>query len=310
MPLERSQAQAQVPDQLAEGLGEVDVGPDGPVEQLLRHRADLGPHLAGVGRLDTLGLGDDDAGGWRGGRRFGRLLDDRGEGLGDDGRHGLRIEALLLEVVLERDGGQHLLHHRLEGLHHPHAARRDRGDGLAAPEVQRAVELGPRDQRIEVLLVVLEDEGHLLRDEAVGEEIDLHVLEGREVLPRHGAVAVRDEHHGVGAGQNHASGGVVLHLPGHGVELDLEVVAGDGSEAERQQVEEQRPVLRRVEGDQAVRPVGVGDPVDLLEVGGLPGLRRPVVDHLRFDGPLAEVELDHGRASATIARPARGRGGP
>ena len=97
--------------------------------------------------------------------------------------------------------------------------------------------------------------------------------------------------------------------PGHGVELDLEVVAGDGAEAEGQQVEEERPVLGRVERDQPVRPLGVGDAVDLLEVGGLPGLRRPVVDHLGFDGPLAEVELDHGSGAGdySTARAARQR---
>ena len=54
------------------------------------------------------------------------------------------------------------------------------------------------------------------------------------------------------SGQNHPAGRVVLHLAGDRVELDLEVVAGHGAQAEGQQVEEQRPVLGGVERDQAV----------------------------------------------------------
>ena len=87
--------------------------------------------------------------------------------------------------------------------------------------------------------------------------------------------------------------------PGYRVELDLEVVAGDASQAEREEVEEEGPVLGGVEGDQPVRALGVGDPVDLLEVRRLPGLGRTVVDDLGLDGPFAEVELDHDRL-ATI----------
>ncbi len=291
---------AQVANDLAERLRELDVRTDGAVEKLLGDGADLRADLARVGRLRPLGLSDHDARG-RGRGGCGRLLDDRGEGVGDDLGDGLRVEPFLLQVVLERDGGEHVLHHRRERLHHALAPRGHRGEGLAAPEVQRAVELGPREEALEVLLVVLQDEGDLLRHQAVGEQVDLHVLEGRQVLPCHPLLAVRDEDDRVRSGQHHSPGGVVLDLAGHGVELDLEVVAGDGAEAEGQQVEEERSVLGRVQRDQPVRPLGVADAVDLLEVGGLPGLRRPVVDHLGFDGPLAEVELDHGSGAGTIA---------
>ena len=146
LALDRGQALAEVADDLAEGLRELDVRTDGAVKQLLRDRADLRPHLAGVGGLRSLGLGDHHARG-RGRRRDGgrgrRLAHDGLERLGDDLRDGLRVEPLLLEVVLERDGGQHVLHDGGERLHDTLAAGGDRGEGLPAPEVQRAVELRP-----------------------------------------------------------------------------------------------------------------------------------------------------------------------
>jgi hypothetical protein len=81
---------------------------------------------------------------------------------------------------------------------------------------------------------------------------------------------------------------------GHRIELDLEVVAGDSTQTEGEQVEEEGAVLGGVQGDETVGARGVGDPVDLFQVGGLARLGRTVVDDLRFDGPFAEIELDHG----------------
>ena len=63
---------------------------------------------------------------------------------------------------------------------------------------------------------------------------------------------VGHEHDRVGAGQHDPPGRVVLDLARDGVELDLEVVAGDRAQAEGQEVEEERAVLGGVEGDQPV----------------------------------------------------------
>ena len=62
------EALAQVADDLAERLGELDVRADRAVEKLLGDGADLRADLARVGRLRPLGLGDHDARG-RGARR-------------------------------------------------------------------------------------------------------------------------------------------------------------------------------------------------------------------------------------------------
>ena len=233
--------------------------------------------------------------------RHGELVEERLEGLGNDVRNRRRVEPLLLEVVLGGDAGEHVLHHRDEGLENPVSTGRDGLESLAAPGVQGAVEVLPGQEGLEVPLVVLQDEGDFLRDEAVGEEVDLHVLEGRRVLPRHRLLAVGHEDDRVRPRQDHPAGRVVLDLARYRVELDLEVVSRDPPEAEREQVEEQGPVLCGIERDEPVGPVGVGQTVNLLEIRGLPRLGRPVVDHLGFDGPFAEVELDHGRAG-TIAR--------
>ncbi|MFN8095782.1 MAG: hypothetical protein U0599_26780 [Vicinamibacteria bacterium] len=279
------------------------------MEKLLGDGADLGPHLARVGRLRAGGLRDHEPrvglrrlgrDGLRG-RLAGRAPEERREGVRHDVGHRTGIEALLLQVVLDRDRPEHVLHDGDERVEDPLAAGRNRREGLLAPQVQGAVELVSRQEAVEVLLVVLEDERDLLGNQSVREEVHLHVLEGGDVLARHRLLRVGDEDDRVGPREHHPARGVVLDLPGNRVELDLEVVAGDGAEAERQEVEEEGPVLRGVQRDEAVGALGVGEPVDLLEVGGLPGLRRPVVDHLRFDGPFAEVELDHSRGGATIA---------
>jgi hypothetical protein len=112
----------------------------------------------------------------------------------------------------------------------------------------------------------------------------------------HPLARVRDENDGIGAGEDDAAGGVVLHLAGYRVELYLEVVARDTTQAERQQVEKQGPVLGGIQRDQAVVPGRIRELVDLFEVGGLARLRRAVIDHLGLDGPFAEIELDHKRS--------------
>src|SRR3972149_4507872 len=62
------------------------------------------------------------------------------------------------------------------------------------------------------LLVVRQAERRLLGEEPVGEEVDLHVLEGGDVLARDRPLAVGDENHRVRARAHDPAGGVVLHL--------------------------------------------------------------------------------------------------
>jgi hypothetical protein len=200
---------------------------------------------------------------------------------------------LLAQVVLHRDRAEHVLDHRHERFHDALALCGHGREGRLLPGVQRLVELGGGNEVGQVLLVVLHDERHLLGHQPVRQQVDLHVLEGRLVLLHVAPARVRHEDHRVRAGQHHPAGGVVLDLAGDGVELDLEVVAGDGPQAEGKQVEEERAVLGGVERDQAVVAARVGDGVDLLEVRGLSRLRGTVVDHLGLDSPLGEVELDH-----------------
>ena len=64
----------------------------------------------------------------------------------------------------------------------PSPRGRHRREGLAAPEVQGPVHLGLGLEVRQVLLVVLEDEGNLLGNQAVREQVDLHVLEGGQVF--------------------------------------------------------------------------------------------------------------------------------
>ena len=94
----------------------------------------------------------------------------------------------------------------------------------------------------QVPLVVLDD----LRDrrvDLVREQVLVQAPEALRVRVQHRGLAVGDEHDRVRSREHHPAGGVVLHLPGHGVELDLEVVAGDGPQAEGQEVEEELSLI-------------------------------------------------------------------
>ena len=91
-------------------------------------------------------------------------------------------------------------------------------------------------------LVVLEDVGDFAQVELQRLEVVLHIFEALNVLLHFLVGGVGDEHEAIHAAQDELAGGVVDHLPGDGVELELGLVALDGDRLQGEEVEEQRAV--------------------------------------------------------------------
>jgi len=53
-------------------------------------------------------------------------------------------------------------------------------------------------------------------------------------------LAVGHEHDAVDALEDQFAGGVVVHLAGHGIEVELDLESADGAKVNREKIEEQR----------------------------------------------------------------------
>ena len=121
----------------------------------------------------------------------------------------------------------------------------------------------------------------------------VQVLEALDVLLELARLAVGDEHDAVRALEHELARGLVVDLPGHGVELELRREAGDRAEVERQEVEEQRAVGLRRERDHLAFPVVGNLAVDVMQVRRLSRPTRSVVDDLAGDLARGVVDERH-----------------
>ena len=148
-----------------------------------------------------------------------------------------------------------------------------RRDGLEVGDVGRVEQLAQlfdrRDVR-QVALVVLDDVGELVEVVALLGQVGAQVLERLDVGLHALDLRVGDEDHAVDALQDQLAAGVVEDLAGHRVEVEARLEAADLAERERQEVEEQRALGLRREGDHLALRLGVGLVVDVLEVRRLP----------------------------------------
>ena len=104
---------------------------------------------------------------------------------------------------------------------------------------------------------------------------------------------VGDEHHAVDAFQDQLARGVVEDLAGNGVEVKARLEAAHGAEVEREEVEEERAVGFRGEGDQLSLRLRIGLVVDPLQVGRLAAQTGTVIDDLAVDLPRGVVDERH-----------------
>jgi len=89
--------------------------------------------------------------------------------------------------------------------------------------------------------------------------------------------------------------GIVGDLTGDREQLQLDGEAAGGAEVHRQQVEEQRPVVPRVEADELGPRGRAHQLVKLLQVGGLSAQRGTVIDQLEGHLAVLDVDVDHRR---------------
>ena len=151
-------------------------------------------------------------------------------------------------------------------------------------------------------LLYWKHERHRRRVEVVREEVLRHLAVALDVLLPAVERGVGHEHERVGALQHQPARGRVHGLPRHREDLQPQVEAAEARGPQRQQVEEDRAVLRRVDRDQLPAALGLGGAVQDLQVGGLPADRRAVVDQLDLDRAVAVIQLDHGGPAWRVRR--------
>jgi hypothetical protein len=193
--------------------------------------------------------------------------------------------------------GHEALEHRVarghERLQNPGAFAGHRRDRLARrqaePSLHRGLGEGPRH----VPLVQLDDDRNRGRIEIVGAQVLAEVLPAGAIVVLACRIGVGDEHDAVGPGEHDAPRRVVAHLAGHGVQLDADLVPEHVAQLEGEQIEEQRPIVRRLDRHELLTPLGIGEVVQDLEVRRLAAERRPVVHEFRVERPLGAVPLRH-----------------
>src|SRR5579883_10341 len=148
--------------------------------------------------------------------------------------------------------------------------------------------------RRKILLVVLQDDRHRPGIDAVLRQVAVQILEAFHVLVELTPLTVGHEHDAVRALEHEATRGLVVHLPGHRVELHLRREPGDRPEIERQEVEEERPVRLGRQRHHAPLPIARDLTVDVVQVRRLAGPPRPVVDDLARDLTRGVVDERHG----------------
>src|SRR5690606_14239179 len=102
----------------------------------------------------------------------------------------------------------------------------------------------------EIALVPLQHDRQLVRIVAVVRQVLVEVLERGDVRVHALRLRVGDEDETVDTLQDQATRGVVVDLPGYGVEVEARLEAADGTEIDGQEVEEERALLLGRERDE------------------------------------------------------------
>src|SRR5512138_195056 len=203
-------------------------------------------------------------------------------------RPGQGALAALLEL------GQDELGDGLQRLEDADAGGRDRlvlGD---VPRVEQPAELLDGRDVGQVALVVLDDVGDPVEVVPLLGEVHAQVLDRLDVRLHALDLRVGDEDDPVHALQDQLPAGVVEDLAGDRVEVEARLEAADLAEREREEVEEERALGLRREGDHLALRVGIGLGVDVLEIRRLPAEAGTVIDDLAVDLARAVVDEAHG----------------
>jgi hypothetical protein len=160
-------------------------------------------------------------------------------------------------------------------------------------EPERVLQRLHRERARQIALVVLDDDREGLERDLLFAEVFLEVLEALEVVREHRPLRVDDEHETVHAAQDDLAGLVVEDLSGNGAHLKANRVTLDVPELDGQEVEVDRPVLRRRERHELAGPA-LEALVEDLEVAGLSAETGSVIDDLGRQLLRSVVEQGHG----------------
>src|SRR5437867_3764616 len=175
---------------------------------------------------------------------------------------------------------------------------------LPGPSVEHELHVLDGRDVGEITLVVLNDVGQLIQIVVVLPHVLFQIAEALDVFLQPVPLRVGDEDETVHPAQHELARHVVVHLPRHRVELELGREAAHGGGGDGEEVEEQGAIVARGQRDH-VPLARVGQAlVDVLEVRGLSGHPRTVVDHLEVDDLLRVVDDRHDVPQATLSRAA------
>jgi len=187
----------------------------------------------------------------------------------DEIQHLVEILDLLVQVVLLEGVADGFAGDGKEGIQDARAAV---GHGFKvgdAAEVQAPVH-DPHGHGIgEIPLVVLKDEGDLLDVQAVRIEVVIQIRQRIHIVLHLGFAGIRHEDHTIGPAQHHPAAGVVLHLARHGIDLEMDGIAIDVTEVDREQIEEEGPILLGIDGEHLAALLVRAHGVQGLQIGGL-----------------------------------------
>src|ERR1022692_3890786 len=158
--------------------------------------------------------------------------------------------------------------------------------------VHKEIHVFERSGVRQVALVILQHVWNLAEVELQRLQIVRQVLERLDILSHFFVLRISHEHDAIHPAQDQLARGVVNHLAGHRVELELGLEAFDGHRLDRQKVKEQCPIRTRRERNKfaLVACIGLDVVVDLDEVGRLAAHCRAVIDDLdlQFLGRLVD----------------------
>src|SRR5204862_4264837 len=148
----------------------------------------------------------------------------------------------------------------------------------------------------QVALIVFEDERHIVDRNVLDGEVVGQVFETFNVLLHFFPLRIGDEDDSIDAAQNELAGGVVNHLAGNGVELELGDEAFDHDRIERQKIEKERAVGGGGERDEVAPVLRINALVNVTEVGCFAAECRTVVNDLELDLAAGVVNDRHEQA--------------
>src|SRR5260221_7392755 len=197
------------------------------------------------------------------------------------------ITSLLLQF------GENELRHGLQRIEYARAAHGDSLERRLALEVELPVHFVHGHRGGQIAFVELQNIRDQLQLVALLFEVPIEVLQRLGIRLHARFLRVGHEDDTVDSLENQFARGVVEHLPRHGVKVEAGLETADRAEIEGKEVEEERTVGCRGQGDKLPLRLRVGLVVDPLQAGRLTAKAGAVVDDFAVDLASGVVDERH-----------------